>query len=371
MQTSTFRHSVSLLFLIGLGGLGCGHSARSHSADASSDSASPSAGGEGPGAGGEPSGGGGTAGPVLSGVQAPEAAGGEPASLEKTGDSDAVGGAGNNAAAGAPSDRVRPSIVSLTPANGAIGVKADAPIVIEFSEPMDRRATLDAYASGTLPSAEAGMTWNDAGTILTIQPERPLDYARATLNHDGSLELTPKQYDYTLTQRATDLAGNALEETRVTFSTLREVRQTLEPVGELTGVLASADAVPRLYACLSLDADQLPAGIVALEHAVVRTDPYFLSAPLPIYHVRFDQLTPAAAGAPGQLLTTLPQGTTGDLVIPEALAARVASDYTQRSALYHYSQYRLELPEGTSEANVLAVNKFLADASVEVDYLLP
>lgn len=268
-------------------------------------------------------------------------------------------------------DHVPPRILSVTPANGAVGVKADAPIVISFSEPMDQRATLDAFASETLPRRDTTLTWNDAGTILTLQPNAPLEYAHATLEPGTSLELDAKQYGYTVTRFATDLAGNPLQETSVTFSTLREVKQTYAALPELTGVLPGAGNDAHFYGLVTFDADQLPAGIVTVEHAVMHSDPYVLGADVPLYHVRFSGLGPSALGAPGQLIETLPRSMTGDQVIPDQLTALLAPDYTGRSASYHYSQYRLQLPAGLTEGDVPAVRKLLVDVKIEAEYLLP
>jgi hypothetical protein len=278
-------------------------------------------------------------------------------------------GRADSATAAPAADSTAPVIVSVQPANGAVGVRANARVIVEFSEPMNRTATLDAFASEALRSDQRVMTWNEAGTILTIEPAYGLEYAHAELAGAAPLELEPKTFAYTLTRAATDLAGNPLAETTVAFSTLREVTHTLTPVPELTGVVADHD---ELHGFLTLDVGQLPAGILELERAVARTSDYLVTDAVQVFHVAFDQLSPSAIGArPATLIATLPRGTSGGLTIPPATCDFLAADYVSRSEARHYSQVRFDVPTAHSQADARGVEQLLRDASVELEYLLP
>ena len=351
MQTSSFKRSVSLVFLVGFGHFGCGQATDAR-----------------PGAAPTPAAGASDSEPTSDPTS--DAAGGAPGGAAAGSPGAAAAAAPGEAPAPVVSDRVPPEILSVTPANGAVGVKAGAPIVISFSEPMDQRATLDAFASETLPRTDATLSWNEAGTTLTIQPHTPLEYAHATRKDDEPLELDARRYGYSLTRFATDLAGNPLAETRVTFSTLRDVTHTLSAVPALTGVLQGTGDDTRMYGFISFDTSLLPSGIVALERAATRCSiDYVTTDAVPIHRVEFDALTPAAIDAgPGTLLATLPPGTSGNRPLSPTLNW---ADDSERGAARRYSQYRLDLvtPFTPSAAGIAA--RVLGATSVELEYLLP
>jgi uncharacterized protein YceK len=56
------------------------------------------------------------------------------------------------------SDTTSPTVVSISPPNGAKGVKDDENIIITFSEKMDKAATQAAYQSADLPASEVTFT---------------------------------------------------------------------------------------------------------------------------------------------------------------------------------------------------------------------
>ncbi len=278
-----------------------------------------------------------------------------------------------------PADTTLPRIVAVRPKNGAIGVPAEAPIIIEFSEPMNQPATRDAIASETLSRAETDMSWNEAGTVLTLTPKRPLSYAHATLEDDEPLELQAKNYGYTLTRFATDLAGNPLAETSVQFSTLREVTHTLTPVAALTGarraVPVGGEQQTRLFGFVTFDAGVIPAGVVKLEHAVAELGAHSLNQPVPVYGVSFEQLSAAPIdAAPGAQIGVFPSGTSGSLPLPEPACAFLIEAYLNRTNADHYSQFRLDLPAAATAGptdNLELVNQALGQTSLVATYLLP
>ena len=69
-----------------------------------------------------------------------------------------------------------PVIVSVSPENGARGVENDTPIVLRFSEPMDRASTEAAYQSELVPSRSVVFAWSEDSTELAITPSTPLEY---------------------------------------------------------------------------------------------------------------------------------------------------------------------------------------------------
>ena len=128
------------------------------------------------------------------------------------------------------SDKTPPSIVSITPDDGATGVTATTPIVVTFSEPMDQPATQTAYQSVSLPASSVSFSWDATGTILTITPNAPLEYAKGT-----TLSTARKTYVLTLTAAAKDKAGNSLVPVTSGFMTLLEMTATLPRQFDLSG----------------------------------------------------------------------------------------------------------------------------------------
>ena len=357
------------LILLGLGATACGQADANHPDAAASDGDD---GGAGPVLGSRHN-----TGPVH--LDLPFADGGQ------AGDSDGSAAPATSApaATAAPAqtatprtDTTAPRVVSVQPANGAVGVAADAKIVIEFSEAMDQQATRDALASETLLRADTAMSWDETGTILTLEPRAALTYAHATLTDAEALELPAKTYGYTLTRFATDLAGNPLAETTVEFSTLRGVAHTLTPVAGLTGarraVPPSGDAQPRLCGFLTFDVGSVPSGVVELERAVAELGRYGLNQPVPVFEVAFAALSsaPLSAGT-GTLLGTLPAGVTGAQTIPPEVSRLLAHDYLNRTAEDHFAQFRLDLPATLADVDLELVTQALEQTSLVVEYLLP
>jgi hypothetical protein len=121
-------------------------------------------------------------------------------------------------------DTTAPTVVSVTPANNAIGVRADANIVVTFSERMNQAATQGAYNSGDVPSIT--FSWNAEGTVLTINPSTDLAYSGAGLD---------RIYHFSFNDSAKDSAGNALAAASYSFRTLRSLSITLPSQAALDG----------------------------------------------------------------------------------------------------------------------------------------
>lgn len=118
-------------------------------------------------------------------------------------------------------DTTPPTLLAVSPSNGATGVAKDTTITLTFSEPMKKAETQAAYQSGSpgLRPGEVSFEWNTGGTVLTIQPNAPLGYASGT-DPDATPALG---YAFNLTDAATDLAGNKLAPLASEFKTLRQI----------------------------------------------------------------------------------------------------------------------------------------------------
>jgi Bacterial Ig-like domain len=75
--------------------------------------------------------------------------------------------------AGAPAVAEAPSVLRVSPSDGALGVARDGLIVVTFNHPMDAVATEAAYESSDLPATALDFSWDETGTTLTLHPTRP------------------------------------------------------------------------------------------------------------------------------------------------------------------------------------------------------
>src|SRR5687768_10929904 len=142
-------------------------------------------------------------------------------------------GTGGTGAGGSGPDTSAPTIVSIVPADAAIGVEKDENIVITFSEPMARADTQAAYqsASSGITAAQVTFSWDATGTVLTIDPNASLLYQSGT----DPATATAREYSFSITTTATDLPGNALaEQSDTTFHTRRRITQALDKKGGTT-----------------------------------------------------------------------------------------------------------------------------------------
>jgi hypothetical protein len=186
---------------------------------------------------------------------------------------EAEGGEGGSAE---PPDTTPPSIISVSPADGALGVRGDTNIVVTFSEPMDRVTTQAAYQSPDVPAAGVTFSWNASSTVLTVNPIADLPYAEGTASSSPAT-----QFAISVTDTAEDLAGNRLSpDDTWSFSTLRRIAQTVTSSGYwMVDHRSSAEGCEDnvevgdygyddLLAVLAFDLTDVPAGIVDWESAV-------------------------------------------------------------------------------------------------------
>jgi hypothetical protein len=132
-----------------------------------------------------------------------------------------------------------PTIVEVSPSDGATGVPVTAVVTLTFSEPMNTAAVQAAYSSGELPASSVTFSWSAGNTVLQIAPNQPLTLATGT----SPATTTAKHYAFEIGTGAVDQGGDALAPFSSGFSTLRAVTQTLGAVQDrsLTGNWRSDD----------------------------------------------------------------------------------------------------------------------------------
>ena len=284
--------------------------------------------------------------------------------------------AGSDGADAQPPDTVAPTIVSVSPENGATGVRKDAVISITFSEPMNREKTQAAYSSADLPPSGVTFAWSAGDTVLTIDPNSDLTYVADMVPPSAAA----KKYSFALAATATDLSGNALaSELSSSFTTSRLVQQTLVAnVWQLYEVVPSgATAYPcsvsayvgdsgelgqiRYAAIVQFDLSVLAPGVQAFTEATMRAHqgetigtPFGASqlGNVMADHTNFDPIDGSAMT--GAALRSL--GVFSNSPSPGArtlnLLPGVTDDHEKRVARSYRSQYRLAF---TTPANANGV----------------
>jgi hypothetical protein len=159
-----------------------------------------------------------------------------------SGGTGATGGNGAGGEAGRDAeplpDTTPPYVVEISPADGATGVRADADIVVTFSEPMHRVETEKAYGSLDLPTKNVTFLWSNGDRTLTIHPDKGLEYGHFTEADAVPFDQT---YAYILASEGRDVAGNRLEDDfEASFTMLRRYSEAL-PSRDTTAIIRSED----------------------------------------------------------------------------------------------------------------------------------
>lgn len=314
------------------------------------------------------------------------------ASSTSEADAGALPPASDSSASGVPSS---PRVLGTVPANGATGVTRDTTLSIAFDVPMDRASVEAAFGFDGLAGGSTEFRWDTAGMLLNIVLDEPLAYATG----NDPAQVAALRYAYHLSSAARDVGGNPLPETRVGFTTLRElsVSVSAEPDSALTGNWRSdgvygtdscgpagasmcigdssfgPNASYRGFASFALSA--LPPGVVALQRAVFGLQvSSLLGAPsaglgqLVLEHVPYTAIGPDAFAAASQArLASVGVLQAGSTLSLDVLPA-VRGDWLGQQP----SRYRLRF-ESASDADGATDLMFAsrASATLSLTYLLP
>lgn len=295
-----------------------------------------------------------------------------------------------------PPEPLAPTIVSVSPANGATGVQSDAVIVITFSEPMNQALTQQAYQSEGIPSSQVAFSWNDAGTELTITPANALAYATGA----DPAAVPARRFSFFVSASAEDLEGHKLQSPQeLSFSIFRQIETTFLAVQNraLSGSFRSDDtygqgdcARGEINMCvgdsglgsvdeqykgfMSFDLSAIPAATaqvvdarLSLEITARAGNPFSQLGGLMLERTRFDAINFQAFDAEaledlGRIATAGNQGTVLNVDVKGAVAADVSE----------LSQYRLhfeDLTDGDGSADVIV--SAWDTQRLSVTYLLP
>ncbi len=319
---------------------------------------------------------------------------------------DADGGSGGTAGANSALEREPPRVVSVTPSDGALGVRSNDKLVLRFSQPMAPGSVELAYQSNELPTALVTFAWNDDLTALTISPSVPLLYATGSAQANGSALFTAKTYHFELADGARDSAGRALPAVMFSFSTLRQVSFTLAADKQLTGnwtdgegegihnCLRSAKAPYTPSVCvgddaqnvryvgfLSFDLSPFPDHVAEFSSARLQASATVYGAPeslgeSSVEHVFFAELDQSALSTAAISMlgpfyggASVPSDT--QLVLSEDLTGSVADDYANRLARSNHSQYRLRFAKVLANFGWDDIELPAANIRLATTYLIP
>jgi hypothetical protein len=290
-----------------------------------------------------------------------------------------------------------PVIVTVSPADGAVGVDNGQNIVIEFSAPMDREATESAYQSESVPSGSVSFVWNDAGTQLTIVPDAPLAYPVG----DDPVQVPTRRVSFFISASATDLEGRSLAAPfESSFALLRQVEFTLFALQDrdLSGSFRSNDtygagqcARAQINMCvgdvrvgggneqykgfISFELSDLPEAAqsvsaeLTLEITGLSGNPFGGLGGLVLEHASFDVIGSAAfsAQALDELGMIANAGGTGTIVSADVASAFMA-DRSERAM----TQYRFRFQDDTDGDNTSdAIVSAWDTQTIDVSYLIP
>jgi hypothetical protein len=261
---------------------------------------------------------------------------------------------------------------------------------------MDAVATQLSYQSADVPAAAAVLTWDDTGSVLTVDPSVELTYVTGT----NPATLVAKKYAFTITTTARDRAGNALSAPLAAeFTTLRRISQkiVLRPT-EGTTIAGSG----RIYDCpgsfligddaanlpsrgiASFDIRTLPAGIAEFERATFSgLTQKFMGEPITALQALLLEHTAFALPVGGSARTAPALRVIGPLTASAerrtstaTVTAALAEDYQSRTQRGNRSQYRLTMQRETNNdalGDVMALH-CAADSpppALDIVYLVP
>jgi hypothetical protein len=290
-----------------------------------------------------------------------------------------------------------PAIVSVTPEDGAVGVRSDTSIVIRFSTPMDREITRAAYQSEAVPSDSVTFIWNDESTELTIVPNEPLEYSTGS----DPDEVAARRVSFFISASAADSEGRRLEQAfESSFSLLRRIELTALALQDrdLSGSFRSNDSYGagecgraqtgmcvgdvrmglqnlRSKGFISFELPALPdealepTAILSLEITSLAGNPFAGLGGLVLEHASFDEIDLDAFSddALDEMGLIADSGGTGSVVSADVSSA-VLTDGLERDI----TQYRLSFQSATDgdRASDTLVSTWDTQ-TLEISYLLP
>ena len=269
-------------------------------------------------------------------------------------------------------DATAPSVLSISPKDGAVGQYEDTVVTIVFSEAMDTASVAPSLHTDSLGEVE--LSWNSAGDTLTITPTALLPYASG-IGLDPSV-VPAEQFEVTLDDSGSDIAGNALADgIQTQFSTLRKMDVSFEPDHSMTRTmlagalllteeqdLAVGDTIDDegVRSLISFNIEKLPEETVEVGEATLATrqlpglgqgTPYSdLGASILVDHVAVESLETAldvslAYNSSQWALASLGSFCVEDqVVIQHDVSAAVSDDLVNRAERGDYSQYLLYYP---------------------------
>lgn len=268
-----------------------------------------------------------------------------------------------------------PSVVEVSPGQGATGVPREGAVQLGFSEPMDAAATQEAFRITSPAGVTGSFSWSSDGSGVTFLPATPFAYG--------------EEVTWALAASAKSQAGRALGTAVqgsfrvVRFSTLRVgSTPSLDGVVSSNGTVdVSASSVRvgdgannvRHYGFFSFDLSAVPANVSALVSATLgiyqdgaEGVPYLKLGALRAEHVYYDGLDAAdfAAATLGDLGYRLSVEPTAGYKVADVLP-KVRDDLAQRAARSNRSQFRvrfnLAVPDDKADYATLRMSESSAN----------
>ncbi len=258
-----------------------------------------------------------------------------------------------------------PTVLSASPADGAIGVRPGANVTIVFDRPMDMASVEAAWSSELLPADAVAFSWNAAGDTLTVNPDDALPVAEGEgLDPDA---VDPISIAWSIGTSATDAGGNTLASIyQSDFTTVRRMSAAISVADQMTGSQESNGGSPPaapnvVYAgdtsanlgvrvLISFALPGLPGGAelvaatVSAEQISATTNIFnVLGGDLEAFHVSFAQLS-GAYGTASLGSVGIFSNSTSDGTREVPVTAAVRDDLEDGAS---YSQFRLQLPFAT------------------------
>lgn len=295
-----------------------------------------------------------------------------------------------------PEKPAGPVVLSVSPEDGARGVRNDASIVLTFSEAMDRASTQAAYLSEVIPSNSVSFEWSEGDTVLSIVPSTPPAYASgadaelvearrvafflsaSASSQSGSPLARPYEFSYSLL-RQVELSVFAIQDRDLSGSfrsndTYGAGQCARDEVNMCVGDVRVAGSSQQMRGFISFEALPLPDEIsqlsaeLTLEITGMSGNPFGNLGGLVLEHLSFEAIGADAFGADAleEIGLIASDGGAGSQINADVSSALLASS---GSELY---QYRLRFEDATDgDNNSDAIVSAWDTQRLDVSYLIP